>query len=320
MSMQIMARASRMKEVGSPISRRGVALLALVGLMILLLVPLFPVGEEDGFRENLLNFAHVPLFVAVTLLLRFMQLSLPPRWGSLFLCAFGSLLLAVLSEMAQSVTGRTPAVGDLAADLSGILLACAGLMRGASWWALSTRLMLLVVGGGLLALAVRPLVAEIQTVRAKREAFPTLVDMEFPYGLWQAQGATRLRVVGGAGRADGHGLEVSMASGSYEGLRYAVPGGVDAVDYSGLLIETVNPGEAFELGVRVDCGVGQRQYRSFLVPNGRSVLQTEWVQDREDGELIRLVLFTGEKQPARKFQILDARLVGEKPGIMPADP
>lgn len=310
-----MERASRIKEVGFPIIRLAWALLVLAGLMIVLLVPILPPGEEDGFRENLQNFLHVPLFVAVTLLLRFVQLSLSARWGSLFMCALAASLLAVLSEMAQGITGRTPAIGDLAADLSGILLACAGLMRGKSRGALFLRLIFLFVGGGFLSLAIRPLLVEIQTTREKREEFPRLVDWDFPNGLWQAQGASRLRVVEAAG---GNALEVRMARGSYEGLRYLVPRGVDAIDYSGLLIETANPGEAFELGVRVDYGASQRQYRSIMVPQGRSILRTGWTPNRGDERLARIVLFTGEDQPARSFQLLDARLIAETPRIIPA--
>jgi hypothetical protein len=104
-----------------------------------------------------------------------------------------------------------------------------------------------------------------------------------------------------------------MASGSYEGLRYAVPKGVDTKGFSGLMIETANPGEAFELGVRMDGDGRQRRYGSFLVPRGRAILSAEWSPNLGGGEPVRVVLFTGEKQPARKFLLLDAKLVLEIP-------
>lgn len=291
--------------MGSPATLRGWAFLALAVLMLLLLIPLPYSAEEQVFGENLRNLLHVPLFAAVTFLFRFLQFSSPPRWRPIFVCALGAGLLAVLSEMAQSITGRTPAVEDLGADLSGILLACAVLLRGLERGVAIVRLMLLLAGGGMLALAVRPLVEEVSAVRAKREVFPTLIDLKCPRGLWLAQGATRLEAV------EGKGLVVRMSAGSYEGLRYAVPKGVDTVGYSDMLIETANSGEAFELGVRMDVDGGERRYGSFVVPKGRAFLRADWTSKPVDGGLARVVLFTGEEQPARNFRLLGARLIRE---------
>jgi hypothetical protein len=278
-------------------------------MMLLLMIPLSRPGEGAVFSENVRNLLHVPLFATVTFLLRFVQLSSPRDLRSLFVCALAAAFLGVLSEITQGMTGRTPAVGDLGADLSGILLACAVLARGSG-----RRLALLLAGGFFLAFAVRPLAAAVNATHAKREAFPKLLDTGRSSGLWQSQGATRLEV------GEGTGLEVRMAGGSYEGLRYIVPTGVDTVGYSGLRIETANPGEAFELGVRID-GVGrQRQYESVVVPQGRSVLHTEWDTSHGDGVIVKVVLFTGEEQPARRFQLLAASLVREIPRTLQPDP
>jgi VanZ family protein len=306
--VETMPQVYRMKSVGSPIAHRGWAFLALSGLMLLLVIPLSRPAEGNVFGESLWNLVHVPLFAVVTLLLRFLQFSAPLRWRSLAVCALAASLLAVFSEAAQGVTGRTPSVEDLAADFGGILLGCTALLRGSGQRVVMLRLPLLLAGLGMLALAARPLVEEVLALIAKRESFPKLIDLERPNGLWQSQGTTRLVVVESSGHA-GSGLEVRMASGSYEGLRYAVPKGVDTKGYSGLLIETANPGEAFELGVRMDGDGRQRRYGSFLVPKGRAILNAEWASDLEGGELVRVVLFTGEDQPARKFRLLGARLV-----------
>lgn len=306
--LEVMSPGNRMKSIEPALTLRGWAFLVLAVLMFLLLVPLSRPAEGGVFGENLRNLLHVPLFAIVTLLLRFLQVSVPPRWRLLLVCAIAASLLAVVSEVAQSFTGRTPSVEDLGADLSGILLTCTVLLRGSSRRVLIVRLMLLLAGGGMFALAVRPLVEEVNIARASRDAFPRLVNLECPHGLWQAQGATRLQMVK---RTEGNGLDVQMASGSYEGLRYAVPKGVDAVGYSSLLIETDNPGDAFELGVRMDSDVRKRRYGSVLVPRGQAVMRVKWSSCRGDGKLVRVVLFTGEDQPARRFQLLGARLVRE---------
>lgn len=295
-----MSVANKLRSMGSPATRLGCAYLGIAAMMLLLVVPVSPPGEGAVFSENVRNLLHVPLFAIVTFLLRFVQLSSQQGRRSLFVCAFAAALMGGLSEIAQGMTGRTPAVGDLGADLSGILLACAVLVRSSG-----RRLVLLLAGGIFLVIPVRPLVVALNAVRDKREAFPTLLDTGHSDGLWQAQGATRLEVV------EGKGLEVRMPAGSYEGLRYAVPKNVDTVGYSGLLIEMANPGEAFELGVRMDGDGGEKKYGSFAVPTGRAVLRTDWTSIRADGGLERVVFFTGEGQPARKFRLLDVRLVRE---------
>lgn len=303
-----------MKSNGSRITLRGVGMGALAALILLLLIPISPPDEQDVFGKAVWNLLHVPLFLAVTVLLRVLQLSSYPRRGSLTVCALAASLLAGLTEIAQSLTGRTPSFEDLGADLCGILLACAFLLRG-SGRVMTVRLPLFLAAAGMLALAARPVAEEMSAVRAKRVVFPALIDPGRQDGLWQAQGATLLRVVG---RADARGLEVRMAEGSYEGLRYAFPEGVSMVGYSGLRIETFNPGKVFELGMRMD-GVGsRRQYGKFEVPEGRAVLYAQWKPDLGKGRPVRVVLFTGEDNPARTFRLIDARLVREIPGSIPA--
>jgi VanZ family protein len=316
---ETMSPANRMKSKGSPITLRWWAFLVLAALILLLVIPLSSPIDGNLFGENLLNLLHVPLFALVTFLLRFLQLSTQFRWRSLGFCILAALALAAISEMAQVLTGRTPSVGDLGADLGGILLASMVLLPGSGRRAVIVRYFLLLAGSGMLALAVRPLVEELVASRAKQKVFPTLLDLSQHSGLWQAQGATRLKVLAQDSGAEGRGLEVQMASGSYEGLRYLVPEAVDAVGYSELALETANPGEAFELGVRMDGG-GQRQYGSVMVPPGRSILHAEWTSNIHVADPIRVVLFTGENQPARTFQLLDARLDREIPRTIPAGP
>lgn len=303
---EIMLTAASMKPIGTSITSRGWAFFALAVAMVFLLIPLPAPAEDDFFRENLQNLAHVPLFAIVTFLLRFLQLSSKLRRKSLFLSGIAAALLAVLSEIVQSLTGRTLAAGDLGADLCGILLAFAFLVGGSGGRVVIVRLVLLLAGGGMLVLAARPLAEGLQRAKAKRAAFPVLVDLGFQNGLWQAQGKTRLEVLDFGG---GKGLEIRMPGGSYEGLRYAVPNGVDTSGYSGLSIETSNPGEAFELGVRMDDDRGRRRNGSVMVPQGRSDLRVKWAVGRGEGGLVRLVLFTGADQPPRSFRLLDARLV-----------
>lgn len=282
----------------SPTTRRGFVYLFMAALMSLLLVPFPPPSEGAIFSENVRNLLHIPLFAILTFLLRFVQLTSPRYGRSLLVCSLAAVLVAILSEIAQGMTGRTLSVGDFGADLSGILLACAVIVRG-----FRLRLALLLGGGFFLVFAVEPLVAEVNANRAKREAFPELLDTSYHGGLWNSQGATLLEAV------EGKGLEVRMPAGNYEGLRYAVPKGVDTIGYSGMLIDTENPGEAFELGVRMDTDGGERRYGSCMVPKGGAVLRVDWTSKPVDGELARVVLFTGEGQPRRKFRLLEARLV-----------
>lgn len=299
-----------MKFDGLQSARRVWAWLALMVLLLLLLIPLDRPDEGGVLGENLRNLMHVPLFASVTFLLRFLQLSSRLRPRSLLACGLAALLLAALSEIAQGSTGRTPSAEDLGADLGGILLACMILLRGPGPNTVIVRLMLLLAGCGMLALAVRPLCVEVFAERAKREAFPALVDLGHPNGLWQSQGGTILQVVERENRSGGRGgIQVWMLGGSYEGLRHTIPKGVDTHGYSGLRIETVNPGEAFELGVRIDGRGQERRYASLVVPAGKAVVETQWAPRPGNGGLVRVVLFTGEDQPARGFLLLDARLV-----------
>lgn len=277
--------------------------------MFLLLMPLSRPVDEDVLRENLQNLLHVPLFAVVALLLRYFQSFLPSRWQSLFVCIFAASLLAVLSELVQRVTGRTPSFGDIMADLSGILIISGILQLYSERRALMLGLILFMAGAVFFVFTVQPLVGELNSIKAKREVFPKLVDLGKPNGLWQAQGATRLQVVKNVGHTSRSGLDVQMASGSYEGLRYTFPKGVDSAGYSDLLIETVNPGQAFELGVRMDNDTAQRQYGSTVVPQGHSVLHVKWTSKIRNAELVRVVLFTGKDEPARRFQLLDVRLL-----------
>jgi len=294
-------RINRMKTEGTRNVSRRRALLALGVLVFLLLVPLPHPAEPRPFVENLQNLVHVPLFMAITLLLRAVQLSLPPRGRSLWICAMAAALLGVVSELLQGLTGRTPAVGDLGADLGGILLACGWLLRGAAPRMTVLRMMLLLAGGGMFALTARPLVGEIAASVAKRKAFPVLLDTAFPGGLWKAQGSTRIRV-------DGGGLLVEMARGDYEGLRYLAPRGGDTAGYSSLVLETDNDSEPFELGVRIDLDSGLRRNAAVTVPQGKALLNVDWASAPGDGGLRRVVLFTGVEQPARRFHLLGARL------------
>lgn len=280
--------------------RRWRAYLGIAAVMVLLLVPVAPPGGGFFSGESARNLLHVPLFAVVTFLLRSVQLAAPRYGRSLFVCALAAAFLGALSEIAQSMTGRNMSVVDFCADLSGILLACAALAQG-----LRKRVALALAGGLLLAVAVRPLLAEVNAIRAKRDAFPSLLDAGNEIGFWQPQGGTRLEAL------EGGGLEVRMATGSYEGLRHSIPDGVDTAGYPGLMIETRNPGDAFELGVRMDEGGGRRRNGSVVVPPGRAVLRVEWASGRGDGELERVVLFTGEGQPARSFRIFAVRLVSE---------
>lgn len=307
---EIMLTAASMKPIGASITSRGWVFLGLAVAMVSLLIPLPASAEGDSFRENLQNLAHVPLFAFVTILLRFLQLSSQLRGKSLFLSGIAAGLLAVLSEIAQGLTGRAPAAGDLGADLCGILVALAFLVGGSGGRVVIVRMVLLLAGCGMLVLAARPLAELLQSAKAKRAAFPVLVDLGFQNGLWQPQGETRLEVLDFEG---GRGMEIRMPGGSYEGLRYAIPKGVDTSGYSGLSIKASNPGEAFELGVRMDDDRGRRRNGSVMVPQGLSDLRVKWAVERGEGELVRVVLFTGEDQPARSFLLLDARLGREAP-------
>ncbi len=299
-----MWRTSRMQTNGSPAALHRRALLALLGLMFLLLVPLPRPVEPNPLMEDLKNLLHVPLFMAVTLLLRVLQPPAARHRGPVWACAVAAGVLGVLSEVVQGLTGRTPAVGDLVADLAGILLACAVLLRGTALRVGITRWVLLMAGGGMFALTAVPLVVGISTFTVKRKAFPVLMAQGIPGALWQEQGNTRLQVAG----AEPGGLVVRMPRGDYEGLRYVVPRGVGTQGYSGLVIETANEGEAFELGIRIDVTHGTRKNAAVMVPPGNAVMKVSWTRETGDGELRRVVLFTGVDQPARKFSLLDVRL------------
>jgi len=294
---------NNMRTMEVSVAVRWWAIPALALLMLLLLVDLPVPAAANGAARHLWNLLHVPLFALVTLLLfRILRRS---RGRSVLL----AVLLAVGSEVAQQFTPRTPSAADLCADFSGIALAL--VILGSARW--RRRTILGLAASALLVPTLLPWVAEARALHARRQAFPSLLRPGLPSGLWQAQGSTRLEVesIDGGG---GTGLRVTTAAGSYEGLRYGVPDGVAAAGYTGLRLTCVNPGEAFELGIRADGADGTRQSSRVRVGPGRSTLEAHWPPLPGGGDLLRLVLFTGEHQPARRFLLVEARLLRPVPG------
>lgn len=229
----------RYRTCGKPI-----AFVGLIFLLGALLVPgIRPL--EGRWHEAWWNLLHVPAFFGLCCALD----ALVPTTGNLLarriFVLITALVLAVGTEWAQASLGRSGSWKDLIYDGLGIVLAVV-------WWRFGRgRGGLARIGVGLVAVGIGwaclwPAWGTDWAESQQRNHLPEIGNFSRweTRHLWQAQGSSRVEV-------DGRGLRVRIWDGRYGGVSFW-PGEQDWSNYSVLVLEIENPGNRFELGIRID--------------------------------------------------------------------
>jgi hypothetical protein len=163
----------------------------ILGLSALLLISIaglmLPLPGGGRILPKLGDMAHAPLFAGITIGLVLFWHSLRPllRWrpllGRLLLASITVFVFGALTEIAQSLTGRTGSLHDLAADSWGIFAAvCLLVARGTKSSAPPKKwsMLLLVIAVGSIAFSwIVPVHSILDAVAMKRE-FPLLGSFE----------------------------------------------------------------------------------------------------------------------------------------------
>lgn len=245
------------------------------GVLTAMLVPMrFAVNVP--FWDVLMDSAHVPIFAGTTwALARVISNRVKSRRKAVALAAVVALLGAVMVEVLQGFTGRTPSVGDVELGALGIGLAVAVWMRwvwfGVAW------------AGFSLWLAFGPVWREGSGLLWRWKNFPVLGDFESgaELRLWLPSGerklnAKRIEVVEEHATLGRRALRLHLSPGAFPGVRY-LAADADWRGHSALVFDTFNTGPAFQFVVRVDdahstCGAN-RANMTVRIEHGASVVR-----------------------------------------------
>lgn len=295
---------------------RVVALTGLVFALLLLLLPDFrpPAGLWSVAIWNLL---HLPVFFAITLMLAVL---FPPgilQAKRVLFAVLGGVIIALMSELVQSMTGRSGSVRDLILDGLGIVLAAVWLHMKGRWSKLGWGFYLFSAGVILLAF-LWPTVEVEMALRRHQQRLPDIGAFSHPDRLllWKSLGNVELD-----SREGGAGLKVTIGKGAYGGVAYR-PGMQDWSSFNELILKIENEGDPFVLGVRMDDDETQfgkrRSWYSTEVRVARGIGEIQIpLAPLRDGQLdaaidlsrfTRLVLFTMNESSRREFVIKSAFL------------
>lgn len=184
-------------------ARRLVGIAAIGALLVPLFVPISPDLRQHPLFGALGDRVHIVMFAVLTLILYHRG----PVRGRILASIGVSIAVGAVTEIAQSLTGRSPSFGDLYQDALGTALAGCWLA-----WRHRDRRLLPATGAAAVVLAVwwplRDLPTVVTEVRAAEPLFPVLADFERPqaFRLWSPH------LVGEYGRVElpdgGHVLEI----------------------------------------------------------------------------------------------------------------
>ncbi len=235
--------------------RYGIAA-AIIGMGFLLPIR-FRVNVE--FLERLMDFLHLPVFVAVTWFLFAHLPATIPRPARIGWATFLAAALAAGIERLQEFTGREASMNDFKGGVAGSLLAAFALavwllpMR--RFWIGAVALLGLLVS----AVVIHPAWTELRAIRWRSAHLPLLADFEesTELPLWQSSqqaDAPRGAEVARTPQFASHGawsLRVSTQVASYPGARYLC-GEQDWRGRRALVFDVYNTGAPFDLGLRID--------------------------------------------------------------------
>jgi hypothetical protein len=284
-------------------------------------------GVNRAFWERIMDAGHLPLMAGFTWivfrLFRGQAASYNGRsvvWAALTSCAAGGVI-----EGLQPWFGRTDSLVDFRNGVLGSVLAALGITAWEGNRQAKASCALAMAASILLALW--PAGQEGHALFRRWQQFPMLGDFEndAELRLWPAQGGTVQTgtTVARTHSHQAHGdfaLQINAVAGSWSGVSF-LAGNQDWRPYKQLAWDIFNPGPPFTLSLRVDddgdcTKFGSRFDDGYAVTNGWNHLRvTTRVLERGPRDrplnlsgIRRLVLFTGEKEPARQFYLDHVRL------------
>lgn len=275
--------------------------------------PNLPFGGAPQLWKNAL---HAPFFAILTVLLFVLT---PGRWktaSKIGVAVIAALILSPVTEAIQPFFNRSASFGDLFANAIGIVIAGSGLYfyfarkTSLGLKALHAAVSLLLVSSFLL-----PTLRKSQAENWLDQQFPDLsrFDDSRASFFWISQGKAGLGF-------ESDDLKISTQPKEWSGVSF-FPGGQDWSGQSTLVLEFENPGNAFQLGIRIDddhdCSKHDSRFNGTLdLPGGPSThrLALEEVAAGPEqrqltlSAITRLGVFVGPEDPARVFFLKDAFL------------
>ncbi len=303
-----------------PISSLTVSLLvglALLGAVGLLFLP--RIAPPSGlWWETAWNTLHFPGFVLITIALeRVLAWGVACAHRRRLLAVAVAVLIAVGSELAHDLLGRSSSWGDLLFDAVGIAF---GLLLLVAVPRAGTRGRWALAGAGVLLVLVllTPGWRGMAVAAGHRAAFPDLANFSQrgTLALWRAQGNATLALDPGR-----EVLEVRIGAGNFSGVSLW-PAAGDWRGKSALNLVIDNPGEPFWLGIRIDDASpgasrhGDRYNGEREIGPGRVTLRLPLAEIERGpaeraldlGRIRRLALFTGKESSGRRFTVVSAFL------------
>ncbi len=234
-----------------------------------------------------------------------------------------SLVAVVAVEIVQPMVGRTGSFSDLFHGLAGVLLVTlviglrGRIKAGLFLWIAALAVVFLV---GWITVPASRVVLDM---RAFDEQFPMLGDFETAHEMrwWQASnggGGEETTVSRTAEHAavGAHALRIVTGKGTWAGVKLPVPV-ADWQGYETLSFRLFNPGEPFDLHLRLDdTRDGRGYYERYSavtgIAHGDNRAEIELNEQRNPrfrfGAVVRLLLFTGRRQPSRVLYLDQVRL------------
>lgn len=299
--------------------------LGVLGLLVVALGLLFfpRIAPPQGAAwKSGWNFLHVPGFFLITVAIYRLLGEFGPRTRECrnlrcFLAVGGGLVVAVSSELVHDRLGRSSEMGDLYRDVIGITLATMAIV---TWPRTDVRGRAIVGVGMMLFLGflLLPTLQGALAMKRQQARFPDLGGFESDDSLsvWQSQGNASVS----RGRT-GDRLMVEIGPGIYGGVSLW-PMSHDWSAEEKLVLEIENPGEPFQLGLRIDDGLTPQNPpgswwngEEELVPGSNRIeipldgmMTGDGERNLELQRIRRLALFTGRESGDRVFFVVSAFL------------
>jgi len=301
--------------------------LALCLFALLAFVPFGSSANPVAIRMTM-DAGHAFAFILLSGLL---YLAVEPRgkWKAVMITTIISILLIAVVEWVQPYVGRTASLADMQIGLLGALIAISGMIvwRNLRHWQLRVAHGVLTVM--VLSWVVLPVWNEWRALWLREQQFPVLGDFEHPLEqrLWKATGVAHgqrtqgllsdKHVVSGRGS-----LKVETVKGSWSGVRYAA-GDQNWQGYQALSISLYNPGEGFNMNIRIDDGVihsarySERYNGRFQIRNGQNTLLIPLAKiaaapkkrSLDLGRIRKMTLFLNKKAQPQQFYLDNVHLV-----------
>ena len=166
---------------------------------------------------------------------------------------------AGLAEWLQRFTGREPSWSDFTNSAAGAFLTFLGITMWQRRPVLPWRMLYIAYAGALCAITVLPAWREFRAIAWRSVSFPMLGDFENTYELrlWCGDGrrdapdGARIRLDTAHASHGAQSLRIETRAHGNPGVRF-LAADQDWRDYSALAFDVFNPGDPFELSIRID--------------------------------------------------------------------